>query len=61
MNDQIGQHYLEDALHTFRDYRKNAERACAQTRETDFLSAVNTALNSIPVTINHMFGNMFWL
>ena len=32
MNDQpLGQHYLDDARQTFRDYKKLAERAFAHT------------------------------
>ena len=58
MNDQIGQHYLEDALHTFRDYKKNAERAFAQTSDEDFFRSIDPESNSIAVIVKHMAGNM---
>jgi Protein of unknown function (DUF1572) len=58
MNDQIGQHYLEDALHTFRDYKKIAERAFAQTSDEDFFRTPDPESNSIAVIVKHMAGNM---
>ena len=58
MNDQIGRHFLEDALHTFRDYQKNAERAFAQTSDEDFFRALDPESNSIAVIVKHMAGNM---
>ena len=58
MNDQIGQHYLEDALHTFRDYKKIAERAFAQTSNEDFFRTVDPESNSIAVIVKHLAGNM---
>jgi len=58
MNDQIGQHYLEDALHTFRDYKKLAERAFAQTSDEDFFRTIDPESNSIAVIVKHMAGNM---
>ena len=59
MNDQsLGQHYLEDALHTFRDYKKLAERAFAQTSDEDFFRTIDDESNSIAVIVKHMAGNM---
>jgi hypothetical protein len=58
MNDQIGQHFLADALHTFRDYKKNAERAFAQTSDEDFFATLDPESNSIAVIVKHMAGNM---
>ena len=58
MNDKIGQHYLEDALHTFRDYKKIAERAFAQTSNEDFFRTLDPESNSIAVIVKHMAGNM---
>ena len=59
MNDQsIGQHYLDDALHTFRDYKKLAERAFAQISDEDFFRTIDDESNSIAVIIKHMAGNM---
>ena len=59
MSDQsLGQHYLDDALQTFRDYRKLAERAFTQTSEQDFFRAIDPESNSIAIILKHMAGNM---
>ena len=58
MNEQLAQHFLDDALHTFRDYKKTAERAFAQTSETDFFRMIDAESNSIAVIVKHMAGNM---
>src|SRR6266446_5179855 len=51
MNDQsIGQHYLDDALRRFRDYKQLAERAFAQISDEES--------NSIAINMKHMAGNM---
>jgi hypothetical protein len=54
----IGAHYLEDALKTFRDYKKLAERAFAQTSEADFFRTIDDESNSIAIIVKHMAGNM---
>ncbi|HYR76898.1 MAG TPA: DUF1572 family protein [Pyrinomonadaceae bacterium] len=59
MSDQTpGQHYLADALRTFRDYKTLAERAFAQTSDEDFFKTIDEESNSIAVNIKHMAGNM---
>jgi hypothetical protein len=59
MTDQSpAQHYLADALQTFRDYKKLAERAFAQITDTDFFKTIDEESNSIAVNIKHMAGNM---
>jgi len=59
MSDKsIGAHFLEDALRTFRDYKKLAERAFAQIEETDFFRTIDEESNSIAVNMKHMAGNM---
>ena len=59
MTDQsLGQHYLDDALQTFRDYKKLAERAIAQTSDEDFFRTIDPESNSIAIIIKHMAGNM---
>ncbi len=59
MTDQsIGQNYLDDALHTFRDYKQLAERAFAQTSDEDFFRTIDAESNSIAVNIKHIAGNM---
>ncbi len=59
MNDQaLGAHFLEDALKSFRDYKKLAERAFEQIDEEDFFRTIDEESNSIAVNMKHMAGNM---
>src|SRR5437867_763244 len=59
MNDQpLGQHYLDDARQTFRDYKKLAERAFAQISDEEFFKTLDEETNSIAVNMKHMAGNM---
>src|ERR1700682_3800682 len=59
MSDQsLGQHYLDDALQTFRDYKKLAERALAQISDEDFFKTLDEEANSIAVNMKHMAANM---
>ena len=59
MNDQsIGAHFLADALRTFRDYKKLAERAFEQIEDADFFRSIDEESNSIAVNMKHMAGNM---
>ena len=54
----LGQHYLADALYTFRYYKALAERAFAQISDEDFFHTIDDESNSIAVNIKHMAGNM---
>jgi Protein of unknown function (DUF1572) len=54
----IGEHYLEDALNTFRDYKKLGERAFAQLDDEDFFRTIDEESNSIAVIMKHLAGNM---
>jgi Protein of unknown function (DUF1572) len=59
MSDQSpAQHYLADAIGTFRDYKQLAERAFAQVGDEDFFKTLDEESNSIAVNIKHMAGNM---
>jgi hypothetical protein len=55
----LGQHFLGDALQTFRDQKKLAERAFVQLSDEDFFRTIDAESNSIAVNIKHMAGNMF--
>ena len=60
MNTQsIGEHFLADALRSFRDYKKLAERAFAQLDDADFFRTIDEESNSIALNMKHMAGNMF--
>ncbi len=59
MNDQLlGQHYLDDALQRFRDYKQLAERAFAQISDEEFFRTLDEESNSIAINMKHMAGNM---
>src|SRR5260370_24470882 len=59
MNDQsLGQHYLDDALRRFRDYKKLAERAFAQISDEDLFRTLDEESHSIAINMNHIAGNM---
>src|SRR5580765_7591529 len=59
MNEQsIGAHFLQDALRTFRDYKKLAEGAFEQIDDADFFRTIDEGSNSIAINMKHMAGNM---
>ena len=59
MSDQSpAQHYLADALRTFRYYKKLAEGAFGQINDEDFFKTLDKESNSIAVNVKHMAGNM---
>ena len=55
---ELAQHYLTDALQTFRDYKTLAERAFAQISDEDFFKTIDPESNSIAVNMKHLAGNM---
>jgi Protein of unknown function (DUF1572) len=58
ITQSLGQHYLEDALYTFRYYKQLAERAFAQINDEDFFRTIDAESNSIAVNMKHLAGNM---
>ncbi len=58
MSDQLGLHYLKNALERFRAMKELAERAIAQTNDEELFRAIDPESNSIAVIIKHMSGNM---
>src|SRR2546421_83137 len=56
--ESLGEHYLDDALRTFGNYQKLAERAFAQISDDDFFRTIDEESNSIAINIKHMAGNM---
>lgn len=58
MTESLAQHYLDDALQTFRDQKKLAERAFAQITDEEFFATLDEESNSIAVNVKHMAGNM---
>ncbi|HJU54885.1 MAG TPA: DUF1572 domain-containing protein [Pyrinomonadaceae bacterium] len=58
MKDSLAEHYLEDALKSFRDYKKLAEGAFEQVTDEEFFRALDEEANSLAVIVRHMSGNM---
>src|SRR5712664_4188098 len=58
MNESPSQHYLADAIKTFRYYKTLAERAFGQISDEDFFRTLDQESNSIAINMKHMAGNM---
>lgn len=58
MNQQLGHHYLDDAITTFRAYKKLAEKALDQLQDEEYFTTLDEESNSIAVIMKHLAGNM---
>jgi hypothetical protein len=54
----LAKNYLEDAVSTFRGYKKLAEKALSQVNDEEFFQSLDEEANSIAVVIKHIVGNM---
>jgi hypothetical protein len=60
MTDQsLAQHYLEDAIVSFRAYKKLADKALDQIKDDEYFVTLDAEANSIAVIMKHIAGNMF--
>lgn len=59
MNEEIAKHYLEDAIASYRAYKKLADKALAQLTDEEFFVTLDEESNSIAVILKHIAGNMF--
>jgi uncharacterized damage-inducible protein DinB len=57
-SDAIVQNYFDDALKSFRAYKKLAEKAIAQLSDEEFFVTLDEESNSVAVIMKHMAGNM---
>src|SRR6266704_1694075 len=57
-DESLAQHYLADAIKTFREYKKLAEGAFGQIDDDDFFKTLDKESNSIAVNMKHLAGNM---
>lgn len=55
---RFAQHYLEDALRQLHKLKAQADRALAQTPESDWFTALDPESNSIAIIMKHLAGNM---
>lgn len=58
MNHELGRHYLDDAITTFRVYKTLAERALDQLQDEEYFTTLDEEANSIAVIMKHLAGNM---
>lgn len=58
MNDEITRNYHADALESFRNYKKLAERAIEQVSDEEFFHSIDAEANSIAVIVKHIAGNL---
>ncbi len=57
-SEAIVQNYFEDALSSFRAYKKLAEKAIAQLQDEEFFITLDEEANSVAVIMKHIAGNM---
>lgn len=50
--------YRDDAVQSFRNYKKLAERAVEQVDDAEFFAAIDEEANSIAVIVKHIAGNL---
>jgi hypothetical protein len=58
MSETVIQHYLEDALSSFRAYKKLAEKAVDQLQDAEYFAMLDEESNSVAVIMKHLAGNM---
>ncbi len=58
MSEKIIINYSDDALKSFRSYKKLAERAIEQVTDEEFFAAIDEEANSIAVVVKHIAGNL---
>ena len=58
MEEELGRHYLADALKVFRTYKRSAERAMEQLSDEELFVAIDAEANSVAVIVKHLAGNM---
>ena len=58
MEEELGRHYLADALKIFRSNKRLAEKAIAQLSDEELFVAIDAEANSVAVIVKHLAGNM---
>lgn len=58
MNLELAENYKEDALTSFRSYKKLAERAVNQLSDSDFFALIDPEANSVAIIVKHIAGNL---
>lgn len=58
MNIDLASHYLDEARHQFRGYKRLGEGAVAQLKDEDLFVIIDPEANSVAILIKHLVGNM---
>ena len=58
MEEDLGRHYLADALKIFRSNKRLGERAMEQLADEQLFTAIDAEANSVAVIVKHLAGNM---
>jgi hypothetical protein len=58
MDQSLAEHVIDDAIATFRDYKKLADNAIAQVSDDELKVMIDEESNSIGLIMKHMSGNM---
>jgi hypothetical protein len=58
MTDEIVKNFQSDALDSFRNYKKMAERAIEQVSDDEFFALIDREANSIAIVVKHIAGNL---
>src|SRR6185295_17927203 len=59
IDEPLARHYLDDAIASFRAYKKLAEKALAQLKDEEYFVTLDEESNSVAVIMKHIAGNMF--
>ena len=55
---EVIENYHADAIKSFRNYKKLAERAIEQISDEEFFALIDAEANSIAVVVKHIAGNL---
>lgn len=58
MKDKIIKNYLDDAIYSFRNYKKLADKSILQVSDEEFFRLIDAESNSIAIIIKHISGNL---
>lgn len=56
-HEAISRNYLEDAIRSFRSYKRLAERALEQVNDDEFFLQIDEESNSLALIVKHIAGN----
>lgn len=55
---ELIENYHQDAIQSFRNYKRMAERAMEQVSDEEFMTAIDAEANSIGTIVKHIAGNL---